>query len=148
MKAIHILFSGLLCTLLPVHANAADGTSNMSIEIERRHFGSGTPAPYAVNGADEALPVADGLYHAPNYMPGFPTAATIWPREMPVNCEHDTDSEKISCDGYQVLPAVGRGEYLFIRPVVKVSHQEPPPPPPPPRPEPKLVPVTKKKPLG
>jgi hypothetical protein len=67
---------------------------------------------------------------------------------MPVNCEHDTDSEKISCDGYQVLPAVGRGEYLFIRPVVKVSHQEPPPPPPPPRPEPKLVPVTKKKPLG
>ncbi len=118
-----------------------------AFEVERLPFGSGTPADGVTTGTETAHAVADGLYHVPNYMPGFPTAATIWPRELPVECDADSDSTDGAprCTGYRVLPEVGRGEYIFVRPYAKpVKHVvQAPPPPPPPRP----VPVTHKKPL-
>jgi hypothetical protein len=118
-------------------------------QVERIPFGSGTPATATTVGTETAEIVVDGLYHVPNYLPGFPTAATIWPRELPIECEADHLTGGPSCAGYRVLPAGGRGEYLFIRPVIKTV---PPPltpavapavsPPAPPSP------VALKKPLG
>lgn len=129
---------------------AADFTlspAGYSFQVERKAFGSGTPATASVNGAEAAEPVADGLYHVPNFLPGFPTAATIWPREIPVECATDSATGKTLCGGYQVLPVVGRGEYLFVRPVVKnVPVPAPAPAAAPPAPEP--LPVATKKPLG
>jgi hypothetical protein len=62
-----------------------------------------------------------------------------------LDCDTDPGSGEPTCTGYRVLPAVGRGEYIFVRPYVKPA---PLPPviqtPPPPQP----APVTSKKPLG
>jgi hypothetical protein len=124
-----------------------------SFEVERMPFGSGTPAVSATNGTEAANLVVDGLYHVPNYLPGFPTAATIWPREIPVECAKDPETRNPTCSGYRVHPAVGRGEYIFIRPVAKAE------PPPAPAPvvlvrdpcqctPPKALVVARKKPLG
>lgn len=118
-----------------------------NFQIERMASGSGTPAVGETNGTEAAEHVADGLYHAPNFLPGFPTAATIWPREVPITCDLDRTTQRKTCSGYRVIPAIGRGEYIFVRPM------EIPAPPPAPitvsaPPEPKPVPVTVKKPLG
>lgn len=142
-----ILTSVLLAAACNLSA-AADlhPSGDNTFQIERRPFGSGTPATAASTGTDTALSIADGLYHVPNYLPGFPTAATIWPRELPVECQSDFETGRPTCSGYQVLPAVGRGEYIFVRPIAKPvpvpavpSVVVTPPPPPPP---------TRKKPLG
>lgn len=113
-----------------------------AFNVERLPFGSGTPAGDVTTGTESAHAVIDGLYHVPNYMPGFPTAATIWPRELPVECESDPIDGSPRCTGYRVLPAVGRGEYIFVRPYAKPAPQivQAPPPAQP-------VPVTHKKPL-
>lgn len=126
--------------------------------VERLPFGSGTPAPATSSGAQPAYYVVDGLYHVPNYLPGFPTAATIWPREVPIACEPDAETGKPTCTGYRVQPAIGRGEYIFVRPVAKAVVVPPPAPVIEVReicrccqcdvPRPKRVPVTRKKPLG
>ena len=131
---------------------AADGKTlevGEHVQVERITFGSGTPATAATVGTETAEIVVDGLYHVPNYLPGFPTAATIWPRELPIECEANAVNGAMSCTGYRVLPAVGRGEYLFIRPVMK-----PVPPPLTPVVAPAVapptlpLPVALKKPLG
>lgn len=117
-------------------------------QVERVPFGAGTPDMGETTGTETAEHVADGLYHVSNFLPGFPTAATIWPREVPVKCNLDRVTQQKTCTGYRVIPAIGRGEYIFVRPV---NIPEPPPPEPvpvftPPAPQP--VPVTVKKPLG
>lgn len=117
-----------------------------AFEVERLPFGSGTPAGGVTSGTESAHAVVDGLYHVPNYMPGFPTAATIWPRELPVECDSDSADGSPRCTGYRVLPAVGRGEYIFVRPYAKPMQKAVAAPPPPPPPE-KPIPVTHKKPL-
>ena len=79
------------------------------VKIERMLFGSGSQD---ASGMEKADPVADfGVWHAPQYMPGFPTAATIWPRVVDVRCANNT------CTGYLITPEMGRGEYLFFRQV-------------------------------
>ena len=81
-----------------------------SMKIERMYLGSGSQD---AAGTDNADPVADfGVWHVPQYMPGFPTAATIWPRVVDVRCTEDN-----ACAGYLITPNMGRGEYLFFRPV-------------------------------
>jgi len=96
--------------------------------IQQKSFGSGTPGTTGGTTATSSLP--DGLYYAPQYLPGFPTAATIWPRVVDVNCvKSDAD---IKCAGYEWLPELGRGEYLYIRPNVKDAPI-------------KVIPVVKKK---
>ena len=118
-------------------------------QVKRMPFGSGTPAAAVTSGTESALPVADGLYHVPNYLPGFPTAATIWPRELPINCERDTNAGTATCTGFEVYAATGRGEYLFVRPVLKTAPAIAAPAPATRSLEPALItPVTHKKPLG
>jgi hypothetical protein len=84
------------------------------VRIERRALGSGTPAITNTVGIERAVPVADNYLHAPQYLPGYPTAAVIWPRVVEVNCIEDAG--KLNCDGYNWRPDLGRGEYLFIVP--------------------------------
>jgi hypothetical protein len=139
-----LLFSILLCLACATDAQTRAMYAGDSIGIERVPMGSGTPSPGYVTGDEPARHVADGVYHVPNYLPGFPTAATIWPRVIPVDCARDRQG-KIGCTGYPVLPQTGRGEYLFVQPIERVVPQPKPPSAPPPE-----VPaiVTHKKPLG
>lgn len=83
-------------------------------------YGSGTPGSQA---QENATLVDNNVYHAPQYMPGSPTAASIWPRVVEVPCRNVGGTLK--CDGYVWQPRLGRGEYLFFKPVVM---EEPKPP--------------------
>ena len=85
------------------------------VQIQNRQYGSGTPGETVPQQATER---GDGLYFAPQYLPGSPTAATIYPRVVDVKCVRQTDGDAL-CEGYNWMPEMGRGEYLLIRPVVK-----------------------------
>ena len=92
------------------------GFANIAIShvtVFRTENGSGQPG---ISGAENAVKWGNDIYHAPQYMPGHPTAATLWPRVVDVTCKQIVD--KVICDGYNWMPAMGRGEYLMIRPVV------------------------------
>jgi hypothetical protein len=94
----------LMCLILMC---AAHGASAPGLRIERRPFGSGLQN---ATGIENAEPVGDlGVWHVPQYLPGYPTSATIWPRVIDVTCINDV------CPGYNITPALGRGEYLFFR---------------------------------
>lgn len=82
--------------------------------IESHDAGSGTPGNTTLESATQ---VSNDWYHAPQYLPGFPTAATIWPRVIDVPCVKQDDVMK--CKGYEWSPSLGRGEYLFVRPQVE-----------------------------
>lgn len=114
------LFIALIATCVvacSVKASAQPLTNmmvaNMHVDIERSPLGSGVPMQ---TGFEEATLVYDDLFHAPQYLPGFPTAASIWPRVIDVRCVNEDG--RIRCEGYNWLPMMGRGEYLFFRPVV------------------------------
>lgn len=86
------------------------------VRIQRNILGSGLQNVSVSAQTETAIQVGDyGVYHAPQYMPGFPTAATIWPRVVEVECQNDL------CAGYENTPALGRGEYLFFKPRPMVS---------------------------
>ena len=97
-----------------VLAALGTGTVFAEVTIQRNLLGSGIQNEAMT--ADVATQVGDyGVYHAPQYMPGYPTAATIWPRVVEVKCQNDV------CEGYQNTPALGRGEYLFFKPANTVA---------------------------
>lgn len=85
------------------------------IQIQSREFGSGTPG---IKAPQKATEVQDGLYLAPQYLPGSPTAATIYPRVIDVKCVRQVTGEAV-CEGYNWTPDMGRSEYLLIRPSIK-----------------------------
>lgn len=86
----------------------------LDVGILRNEYGSGTPG---VQGLENATPMGNDLYHAPQYMPSYPTAATIWPRVVDVPCVKTVKG--LQCQGYEWQPKLGRAEYLYFRPVVK-----------------------------
>jgi hypothetical protein len=91
----------------------ATATQAQSITVKNEPLGSGVPG---VKGYTEALPVLENnIYHAPQYLPYYPTAATIWPRVVELNCDATPGGQ---CDGYHWTPAMGRAEYLFVTPEV------------------------------
>jgi hypothetical protein len=121
MKAVLLLIAVMSAGV------ASAQVKNDSIQIEREALGSGQP--YA-QGMETAQRVGDNDYfHAPQYMPGYPTAATIYPRVVRVACQSPAE-----CEGYHWTPGLGRGEYLFVEPeLVQVAApppEEPAPPPP------------------
>lgn len=70
----------------------------------------------------ERQPYSEGVFFTPQYMPGYPTSSTIWPRIVDVDCVkvgHDA-----VCDGYNWTPDKGRGEYLMYRPKFKETKVE------------------------
>lgn len=81
---------------------------NAPLSIERRLLGSGEQG---LQGLEQAQPVGDfGVWHVPQYLPGYPTSATIWPRVITVKCKN------LQCEGYSITPEMGPGEYLFFMP--------------------------------
>lgn len=97
-----------LSLLVLTFCAASSQALTLSYKIDRVYFGSGLQN---ATGAENADPVGDyGVWHVPQYMPGYPTSQTIWPRVVDVRC---TDN---LCEGYTINPNLGRGEYLFFRP--------------------------------
>lgn len=90
-----------------------------SLNMERVPLGAGQPGSTGFENANVVgnADVGNNIHHAPQYLPYFPTAATIWPRVVDVPCEQVGTS--LQCAGYNWLPQYGRAEYLFIRPVVE-----------------------------
>lgn len=89
------------------------------VSVKRAALGSGTPA-LSVSGVENAIvvdnaKVENNILHAPQYMPNYPTAATIWPRVIEVPCTTDL-AGNMSCAGYNWSPSMGPGEYLFVKP--------------------------------
>lgn len=114
-----LLAAGILTAVptLQVRAQPAAPTNapvaNVSaVDIARRPLGSGEPEQ---PGYEKAEPVFDNVFHVPQYLPGEPTAATIWPRVIQVLCTRT--GEGLQCDGYSWSPSMGRAEYLFFTPV-------------------------------
>ena len=83
------------------------------VGIHRVENGSGQPNATGIENADQW---EQDIYHAPQYMPGYPTAATLWPHIIDVPCANTAG--KIICNGYNWTPDMGRTEYLLIRPVI------------------------------
>lgn len=83
------------------------------VELENHPYGSGTPGFKGVTKA-YLVDKDNDYYHVPQYMPGFPTAATLWPRVITVDC---TSAEH--CEGYEYSPKFGRAEYLFFKMNIK-----------------------------
>ena len=114
----------ILAALVIPQVASADATF-----IETRQLGSGTPGNDLVDESKVVSKGPDGeIYHSPQYMSGFPTAATIWPRVVEVECmmvdakPGDKNQERVMvCDGYAWQPKFGRGEYLFFHPKLKVA---------------------------
>ena len=104
------------------------------VDVARKGFGTGTPAPMKFGNAGvENAKIVDsypGILHAPQYMPNYPTAAVIWPRVVEVPCTKAANGD-LTCEGYEYSPSMGRAEYLFIAPSVKEA----------PKPVEKVVPV-------
>ena len=68
-------------------------------------------------GNDDALTtksfeVYNDIYHVPQYMPGFPTAATIWPRVVKTKCTWTGRS--MYCDAIRHADYGYRTEYLYF----------------------------------
>jgi hypothetical protein len=113
-----------LLALAIVAMSVGTAFADPSVLIQQRAYGSGMPSVPGTQGtpvvketqASSALP--DGLYYVPQYLPGYPTAAVIFPRVIDVSCVR-AKAGNVSCEGYNWLPEYGRGEYLLIRPTVK-----------------------------
>jgi hypothetical protein len=91
------------------------------VNVGKAVLGSGTPS-YNPTGSEKAIvvdnaKVENNIDHAPQYMPNYPTAATVWPRVVEVPCTKGKNGA-LDCAGYNWSPAMGRGEYLFVTPKV------------------------------
>ena len=96
--------------------NTVDLVAAMKVSISREALGSGTPGSV---GLENATLWDMNLYHAPQYLPGYPTAAAIYPRAINIQCVQNPSG--LSCKGYNWLPEMGRAEYLLVRPVIVKS---------------------------
>jgi hypothetical protein len=83
------------------------------VQIRRSAYGSGEPGK---SGFENAVPVDGKVYHAPQYLPGSPTAASLWARVVQVRCI-SVAPQGMHCEGYQWTPELGRAEYLFFTPI-------------------------------
>lgn len=93
----------VLCLLLLCNSVSADSA------IQRSHYGSGHLDN--LPGVENSFQVVPGVFHAPQYLPYWPTAQSLWARVVDVDCELGKP-----CTGYSYLPEYGRAEYLFYRP--------------------------------
>lgn len=83
------------------------------VTIDRVALGSGTPGAV---GFENATRWDLDLYHVPQYLPGYPTSATIFPRAINILCIQNAVG--LNCRGYNWSPEMGRAEYLLVRPVL------------------------------
>lgn len=110
-------------TLIVMAALAVSTAFAAEVDVTRKGLGSGTPAKMQLSnsGVENAKVVnsSPDVLHTPQYLPGFPTAATIFPRIVEVPCTKVAATGDLKCSGYHWTPAMGRAEYLFVTPVVK-----------------------------
>lgn len=106
MKKIIATFASIL-VVAPIFAG--------EVAVGVKEMGSGTPGSV---GLENAQVVVNDLRQAPGYLPQNPTAATIWPRTIEVDCVKQSTGS-LNCEGYRWSPSMGRGEYIFIQPRVK-----------------------------
>jgi hypothetical protein len=99
----------LIVALLSIAGSAF----SQQVTVSREALGSGQPE---LTGVERATKWDNNIYFAPQYMPGHPTAGTIYPRVIDVQCVKSADA--LNCKGYTWLPELGRGEYLMFRPIV------------------------------
>jgi hypothetical protein len=99
--------------LLAALIGIAGSVLAQEVTIERQPLGSGQPEH---SGYENAQKWDNNIYHAPQYMLGYPTAAVLYPRVLDVQCVQT--STGLKCKGYVGSPDIGRGEYLMIRPIV------------------------------
>lgn len=124
--------------LFAIMVVAACATASAQVEIQRNTLGSGQQGSQGFENATKILD--NNVFHAPQYLPHYPTAATIWPRVVEVRCVRvgtsvvvsvnrdgevtgATNEPKMQCEGYDWRPALGRGEYLFFRPVIETPRE-------------------------
>ena len=111
----------LLCVCMYSIADDVPPTNlwnSSPIMVQRIQIGSGTPTNNVTPGSERAIPIANDLYNVPNYLPGYPTAASIWPRVISVNCDRQLNGSVV-CGGYDVNQSmIGRGEYIYIKPII------------------------------
>lgn len=88
-----------------------------TIKVQRVPYGSGVPSPGLTEGYDTAVAVGDGLYSVPGYLPYEPSGLTLYPRVVQVPCQKQ--GAAWVCAGYSITPALGRGEYLMIQPMLR-----------------------------
>ena len=84
-----------------------------NVNVTRESLGSGQPE---LSGTEQTTKWDNNVFHAPQYMPGYPTAATLYPRVIDVPCLQTGTT--LQCKGYNWSPDMGRGEYLMVRPVI------------------------------
>lgn len=94
---------------------AGTAMSSNAQMIQSQENGSGSPGNLSF---ESMVKVDNDIFHAPQYLPGYPTAATLWPRVIDVPCVQVDHG--VTCKGYVWNPSMGRGEYLFVRPHIEV----------------------------
>jgi hypothetical protein len=114
----------LLCLVFPLAAVLLQGRARAqspappaTVEIQRLYLGSGEPERA---GYENATFVVNDVYHVPQYLPGWPTSRSIWPRVVDVPCTA-LASGGLRCQGYSWTPAMGRAEYLYFRPMLAAA---------------------------
>jgi hypothetical protein len=114
----------LLCLVFPLAAVLFQGRARAqtpapptTVEIQRLFLGSGEPGRA---GYENATLVVNDVFHVPQYLPGWPTARSIWARVVDVPCAA-LASGGLRCQGYSWTPALGRAEYLYFRPVLAAA---------------------------
>jgi hypothetical protein len=108
----------MMMASVPVFATDLIGQNNLptntTVLVNREVLGSGTPGLTGFE--DNVYAFGDGTYFAPQYLPGTPTAGTIYPRVVDVRCT-EVD-EVVKCEGYHWTPDMGRAEYLLVHPII------------------------------
>lgn len=104
-----------IISILALMALAGSAFAN-DLSIERRELGFGTPGLHGMENADK-WDGSNSIYHALTYLPGTPTAATIYPRVVDVECTKTAQGD-FACAGYNWRQELGRAEYLFVRPTL------------------------------
>lgn len=120
MKKIAILMAALAVSMTALAAG--------DVNVTRKGLGLGTPGTKLTNvGVENVVPTNSSpeVLFVPKYLPGYPTAATIWPRIVEVPCKDVNGS--LECEGFHWTPDMGRGEYLFITPKVVAEPKQPVP---------------------
>ena len=108
----------LIASMVVVAATASaappvniDPSEVNNVVVKNEFLGSGVPGQTFW---EPVVQIEDNVYHAPQYLPYHPTAATIWPRVVEVPCRMHRGA--MLCEGYNWTPAMGRAEYLYIKP--------------------------------
>ncbi len=99
--------------LLAALIGLAGSVLAQEVNVSREASGSGQPG---TTGYENAKKWDNDIFHAPQYMPGYPTAAVLYPRIVEVQCKRS--GSLLVCKGYNWTPDMGRGEYLMVRPVI------------------------------